>query len=185
MTVMTKADFAREIGRTRQYVNKLVRNGKVVLVKSGGQEMVDVERSKALLAHTADVANDPAAKVNGGRQSVGMKMREGDAAQTDPAMTAKSSEQYTKSRAVKEGYSARLKKVEFEEKMKTVVRKDGVEKAAFAVSRVLREKLKAFPNRLAPKVTVITDQKENFILLTDEVENLIREIQDAINELIQ
>lgn len=184
MTVMTKADFAREIGRTRQYVNKLVRNGKVVLVKSGGQEMVDVERSKALLAHTADVANDPAAKVNGGRQSVGMTMREGEAAQTDP-MTAKSSEQYTKSRAVKEGYSARLKKVEFEEKMKTVVRKDGVEKAAFAVSRVLREKLKAFPNRLAPKVTVITDQKENFILLTDEVENLIREIQDAINELIQ
>ena len=184
MTVMTKADFAREIGRTRQYVNKLVRNGKVVLVKSGGQEMVDVERSKALLAHTADVANDPATKVNGGRSSVGMTMREGEAAQTDP-MTAKSSEQYTKSRAVKEGYSARLKKVEFEEKMKTVVRKDGVEKAAFAVSRVLREKLKAFPNRLAPKVTVITDQKENFILLTDEVENLIREIQDAINELIQ
>nr|DAH98436.1 MAG TPA: Protein of unknown function (DUF1441) [Inoviridae sp.] len=138
-----------------------------------------------MLTQTADVANDPAAKVNGGWQSVGMTIREGDQSQSDPTMTAKSSKQYTKSRAVKEGYSARLKKVEFEEKMKTVVRKDGVEKVAFAVSRVLREKLKAFPNRLAPKVTVITDQKENFILLTDEVESLIREIQNAINELIQ
>ncbi len=183
MTVMTKADFAREIKRTRQYVDKLAKQGKLVMVKKNGKSQIDVERSKALLTQNADVANDPATKVNGGRPSVGMTMRE-DQTPSDP-MTAKSSEQYTKSRAVKEGYSARLKKVEFEEKMKTVVRKDGVEKAAFAVSRVLREKLKAFPNRLAPKVTVITEQKENFILLTDEVENLIREIQNAINELIQ
>nr|DAH98435.1 MAG TPA: Regulatory protein [Inoviridae sp.] len=33
MTVMTKADFAREIKRTRQYVDKLAKQGKLVMVK--------------------------------------------------------------------------------------------------------------------------------------------------------
>ena len=49
---------------------------------------------------------------------------------------------------------------------------------------ILREKLKAVPNRLAPKVTVVTDQKENFIILTEEMEGVIREIQAAIAEII-
>ena len=52
------------------------------------------------------------------------------------------------------------------------------------MSRILREKLKAVPNRLAPKVTVVTDQKENFIILTEEMEGVIREIQAAIAEII-
>ena len=68
--------------------------------------------------------------------------------------------------------------------MGAVVRKDGVEKASFGVARILREKLKALPNRLAPKVTVVTDQKENFKILTDEVENVIREIQTTIADII-
>ena len=68
--------------------------------------------------------------------------------------------------------------------MGKVISKAGVEKAAFGVARILREKLKALPNRLAPKVTVETDQKKNFILLTNEVESAIKEIQAAIAELI-
>ena len=68
--------------------------------------------------------------------------------------------------------------------MGAIVNKEGVEKAAFGVSRILREKLKAVPNRLAPKVTVVTDQKENFIILTEEMEGVIREIQAAIAEII-
>ena len=92
--------------------------------------------------------------------------------------------QYQKSRAVKESYTARLRKVEFEEKMGTIVHKEGIEKASFGVARILREKLKAVPNRLAPKVTVVTDQRENFIILQEEMESVIKEIQAAIVEII-
>ena len=68
--------------------------------------------------------------------------------------------------------------------MGMIVHKEGIEKASFGVARILREKLKAVPNRLAPKVTVVTDQKENFIILTEEMEGVIREIQAAIAEII-
>ena len=93
-----------------------------------------------------------------------------------------SSSVYQESRAEKESYAARLRKIEYEEKMGIVVSREGVAKAAFDVARVLREKLKALPTRLSPRVTMVTDQKENFKILTDEVENLIREIQTAITD---
>ena len=93
-----------------------------------------------------------------------------------------SSSVYQESRAEKESYAARLRKIEYEEKMGIVVSREGVAKAAFDVARVLREKLKALPTRLSPRVTMVTDQKENFKILTEEVESLIREIQTAITD---
>jgi len=113
-----------------------------------------------------------------------LALRQEAAPEEESGQHSQSSVTYQKSRAVKESYAARLRKIEYEQKMGTVVNKEGVEKAAFGVSRILREKLKALPNRLAPKVTMVTDQKENFKILTDEVESVIKEIQMAISEII-
>ncbi len=190
MTVMTKSDFARKINRTHQYVSTLIKKGRIVLTKEGGKEMVEVEASLRKIAATADPANNPATTMprSDGRTktSVGMEARQNMAEAPDDmgGGTANVSSQYQKSRAVKESYSARLRKAEFEEKMGTIVKKEGVEKAAFGISRILREKLKALPNRVAPKVTVVTDQKENFIILTEEMEGVIKEIQSAIADII-
>ena len=189
MTVITKSEFARKINRSHQYVSALIKRGRVVLTKQDGREMVELEASLDKIAATADPANDPSKTMPraDGRtaQSVGMVLQGGGPAPDDDGSGQHSSSStYQKSRAVKESYTARLKKVEFEEKMGKVISKAGVEKAAFGVARILREKLKALPNRLAPKVTVETDQKKNFILLTNEVESVIKEIQAAIAELI-
>jgi hypothetical protein len=186
MTVITKSDFARHINRSHQYVSSLIKQGRIVLSKDNGREMVELEASLAKITATADPANNPATTMprSDGRTmpSVGMALRvESD---TDGGNTQHTSTAYQKSRAVKENYAARLRKIEYEEKMGTVVNKQGVEKAAFGVSRILREKLKSLPHRIAPKVTVVTDQKENFKILTDEVENVIKEIQTAISEII-
>lgn len=190
MSVLSKSDFARKIDRSHQYVSSLIKKGLIVLTKQDGREMVEVEASLAKIAAYADPANNPAAtmpRADGRtKTSVGMAIRQnGTAAEPDP-MSGQSSTtaQYQKSRAVKESYAARLRKVEFEEKMGMIVHKEGIEKASFGVARILREKLKAVPNRLAPKVTVVTDQKENFIILTEEMEGVIREIQAAIAEII-
>lgn len=188
MTVITKSEFARHIKRSHQYVSALIKQGRVVISKVDGREMVELETSLAKIAATADPANNPATTMPraDGRTtaSVGMTLRQEGVAEDDSTQHTQSSVTYQKSRAVKESYAARLRKVEYEEKMGAVVRKDGVEKASFGVARILREKLKALPNRLAPKVTVVTDQKENFKILTDEVENVIREIQTTIADII-
>ncbi len=189
MSVLSKSDFARKIDRSHQYVSSLIKKGMIVLVKENGREMVEVEASLAKIAAHADPANNPATTMprTDGRNkaSVGMATRQAEhSTEQEAGHGTNSAVQYQKSRAVKESYTARLRKVEFEEKMGTIVRKEGVEKAAFGISRILREKLKALPNRLAPKVTVVTEQKENFIILTEEMEGVIHEIQSAIAEII-
>lgn len=191
MSVLSKSDFARKIDRSHQYVSSLIKKGLIVLTKENGREMVEVEASLVKIAAHADPANNPAAtmpRADGRtKTSVGMAIRQNGtpAAEADPmAGQSSTTAQYQKSRAVKESYAARLRKVEFEEKMGMIVHKEGIEKASFGVARILREKLKAVPNRLAPKVTVVTDQKENFIILTEEMEGVIREIQAAIAEII-
>ncbi len=189
MSVLSKSDFARKIDRSHQYVSSLIKKGLIVLTKEGGREMVEVEASLAKIAANADPANNPAAtmpRADGRtKTSVGMAIRQGGVSTTEPdGGQSNTTLQYQKSRAVKESYAARLRKVEFEEKMGTIVHKEGIEKASFGVARILREKLKAVPNRLAPKVTVVTDQKENFIILQEEMESVIKEIQAAIVEII-
>ena len=189
MSVLSKSDFARKIGRSHQYVSSLIKKGLIVLTKEGGREMVEVEASLSKIAANADPANNPAAtmpRADGRtKTSVGMSIRQGGTPVAEPdGGQSSTTMQYQKSRAVKESYAARLRKVEFEEKMGTIVHKEGIEKASFGVARILREKLKAVPNRLAPKVTVVTDQKENFIILQEEMESVIKEIQAAIVEII-
>lgn len=189
MSVLSKSDFARKIDRSHQYVSSLIKKGLIVLTKQGGREMVEVEASMAKIAANADPANNPAVtmpRADGRtKASVGMTIRQNGIPNTETDGSQSSTTmQYQKSRAVKESYAARLRKVEFEEKMGTIVHKEGIEKASFGVARILREKLKAVPNRLAPKVTVVTDQRENFIILQEEMESVIKEIQAAIVEII-
>lgn len=191
MSVLSKSDFARKIDRSHQYVSSLIKKGQIVLARIDGKEMVEVEASISKIASCADPANNPSStmpRADGRtKTSVGIALRQNlppnDDTETSPAQSS-TAMQYQKSRAVKESYAARLRKVEFEEKMGTIVNKEGVEKSAFGISRILREKLKAVPNRLAPKVTVVTDQKENFIILTEEMEGVIKEIQTAIADII-
>lgn len=189
MSVLSKSDFARKIDRSHQYVSSLIKKGLIVLTKQDGREMVEVEASMAKIAANADPANNPAVtmpRADGRtKASVGMAIRQNGIPNTETEGSQSSTTmQYQKSRAVKESYAARLRKVEFEEKMGTIVHKEGIEKASFGVARILREKLKAVPNRLAPKVTVVTDQRENFIILQEEMESVIKEIQAAIVEII-
>ncbi len=185
MTVITKSEFAKRINRSHQYVSSLIKQGRIVLSKQNGREVVELEASLKKIGATADPANDPSNIMprSDGRtnKSVGMQIQDVD---DENIKNNLSSTTYQKSRAVKESYAARLRKIEYEEKMKIVVNKEGVERGAFSVSRILREKLKSLPNRIAPKVTVVTDQKENFKILTKEVENIIKEIQTAITELV-
>jgi len=51
---VTPAEFARHIGKTRQYVNKLIRSGKVPA--TGGR--IDLEKGLAALAAQHDPARD-------------------------------------------------------------------------------------------------------------------------------
>lgn len=144
MSVLSKSDFARKIDRSHQYVSSLIKKGLIVLTKQDGREMVEVEASMAKIAANADPANNPAVtmpRADGRtKASVGMTIRQNGIPNTETDGSQSSTTmQYQKSRAVKESYAARLRKVEFEEKMGTIVHKEGIEKASFGVARIDRK----------------------------------------------
>lgn len=174
MTIGTKAEFAKHIGKSHQYVSKLGKQGRLVMT---ADNKVDFEKSLSKITATSDPANDPAGtmpRIDGRINSVVNQTAPPDKGTT---------QQYQASRAVKESYTARLKKAEYEKMMGQLVDREGVERASFQVGRILRDKLSSLPTRLAPKVTVETDQRKNFIILTAEVENVIGEIQQLLSDL--
>jgi len=76
---------------------------------------------------------------------------------------------YTQARAVREGYEARLKKLEFEEKSGKLVNADEVRVAAFNAARKVRDAFFSIPDRIAPILAGTDDAKEVHRLLTEEI----------------
>jgi hypothetical protein len=66
-------------------------------------------------------------------------------AEADPSLSS-----IVKSRAVKEAYAARLIKLEFEEKSKSMLPATEVRDAAFTTARRVRDLLMSVPDRMAP-----------------------------------
>lgn len=190
-TFVSKKEFAEYIGTSQAYVSKLVKKGKLIISKDG--KKVELKQSLENIKRTADPSNDSATTMKRSdgrdRMSVGMKLKNGllkeqendsEEVKTKPTIIAGVENQYQGSRAVKESYIARMKKAEYERTMGTLVHKDGVVKSSFLIGRILRDKLSVLPSRLAPKVTIESDQLTNYIILEKEVEDVIGQI---INEL--
>lgn len=176
MTLGTKSAYAKHIDKSHQYVTKLGKKNRLVMVG----KKVDFEKTDALIAATADPGNDPSstmAKPVESQTEEELKKQ----IETNTLITHK----YQSSRAEKESYAALNMKVEFEKKVGQLVDKDGVSKAAFGVGRILREKLKSIPAKLAPKVTIEMDLKKNHALIEAEMEKTIREIQAAISDMLE
>lgn len=173
----TQSEFAKHIGRTKQYVSKLKSQGKLVL--EGGK--VHFEKTLAVLAATADPSHDPSHSIprKDGRteKSVGMQ-----AAETTGNKTQGVAEQYQSSRAVREAYNARMAKLEYEQMAGELVHRDGVTMASFKIGRILRDKLQSIPARLAPLLTLETEQKEVYAILDKEVQAIIQQMQQALAE---
>lgn len=176
MTLGTKSAYADHIGKSHQYVTKLGKNNRLVMVG----KKVDFEKTDALIAATADPGNDPnstMAKPVENLTDEELKKQ----IETNSLITHK----YQSSRAEKESYAALNMKVEFERKIGQLVDKDGIQKAAFNVGRILREKLKSVPAKLAPKVTIEMELKKNHAMIEAEMEKTIREIQTAIADMLE
>ena len=65
--------------------------------------------------------------------------------------------------------------------MGMLISRDAVEKNLGKAIKIACNKLLAVPTRVAPKVTVESNQRKNFALLTKEMENVIHEIQQAMD----
>jgi hypothetical protein len=83
---------------------------------------------------------------------------------------------YIKSRAIREGYSARLAKLEFELKMGSVLSADVVRVTAFNLARRCRDMLLNIPDRISPILAGCSDSSEVHRLLTAEIQRVCAEL---------
>ncbi len=87
---------------------------------------------------------------------------------------------YHKARAVRETYSARLAKLEFEERTGKLLNADEVKVKYFNLARLLRDRIQQIPRKVAPQiVAAVVAQPDQRV-----VEDLLMEaIREALEEL--
>jgi hypothetical protein len=87
--------------------------------------------------------------------------------------------QYSKARAVREHYQARLAKIEYEERVGSLVSKDEVQVAAFNTHRVIRDAMLNIPDRVAAMLAAETDEAKCYEILATEIRKALNEFADA------
>jgi hypothetical protein len=87
--------------------------------------------------------------------------------------------QYTKARAVREHYQARLAKIEYEERVGSLVQKDEVQIAAFNKFRQFRDAMLNIPDRVAAMLAAETVEAKCYEILATEIRKALNEFADG------
>ena len=82
---------------------------------------------------------------------------------------------YHKARAVRETYSARLAKLEFEERTGKLISKDQVDIKYFQLARQLRDRMQQIPRKVAPEIVALVVADPDVRGVTDILDVAIRE----------
>ena len=87
--------------------------------------------------------------------------------------------EYSRARAVRESYLARLTKIDFEERSRKLVNRDEVQVAAFNKFRQFRDRMLNIPDRVAAMVAAETDAAKCYEVLAGEVRRALNEFADS------
>ena len=87
--------------------------------------------------------------------------------------------EYSKARAVRESYLARLAKIDFEEGTEKLVSRDEMRVAAFNRYRTFRDGMLNIPDRLAAVLAAENDPRRTHELLSVEIRKALTEFSDA------
>lgn len=148
MTFLTRTEYAKSKSWSRQYVGKLVQQGRLILTEDG---LVDVDASEQFLAMTSEP---------GRRSTNGQTVPVAPTAQPSlsPGIAhpvVHSGYQQAKARLALA--QAELTETNLRKANGALVEVDIVDQAAFAAGRMIRDQVLALPAQLAPEVSAISD----------------------------
>lgn len=162
MSSVTQAEYARIKGWSKQYVNRLVQQGKITLVNG----KVDIDAADQALAQHADPAratgSDPDAQSATHNQSSQSFSNTGN---SGPGNTV----DFATARTMREAYKAKLAKLEYEEKVGKLIDAENVKAEAFRTGRIVRDAMLMIPQRVQEMLATITDAHEIGEVLSREI----------------
>lgn len=178
MTVETKADFARRLGRDRSYVTRLGQKGRLVLTDDG---RVLVDESLARIEATRGVRFDMSKHWEENRG------REGEDRPHKPVPSVLDTEEIGRRTRVaqmrKEEAEAEKRHRELEELTGALVRRDEIQRALANAVAVILGQIENMPDRIAPQVHGIEDMERVRARVKDEMESLCRRVSDELGRL--
>jgi len=151
--LMSQAEYARHRGKSRQYISRLAKAG--VLVMRGGK--VDAAASDAVLDDRPEPVSERVV--------------------TAPAeATSSGTTTFAQAKTADMVFKAKLRKMEYDVRIGKLVEAELVKQRWSAIYRLIVDRILAWPNRLAPEVAALTDERQ-----VREV--ILREARALVNEL--
>ena len=170
MAIMSLRQYARHRGVALSAVQKAVKAGRIAKQPDG---KIDSDAADAgWIRNTKTYA--PAVTRNSAPPTTTQRS---DAVDEDH--TGFGASQYTRARAVREHYQARLAKVDFEERTGKLVPKDEVTVAAFTKFRQFRDHMVNIPDRVAALVAAESSAAKCHEILTTEIRRALNDFADA------
>lgn len=160
MAMVSASEFARQMGVTPEAVRYAIKAGRVKSWKEvDGKFRIDAEKAKAeWIANTQK------------RTPIQEEMR----GVQGPSIN--------QSRTILEAYRAKMAKVEYDEKVGTLVLADTVKRQAFASAREARDRLMNIPDRVAGLVAAESSERACHDILMKEIRAVCEELSRAGEE---
>ena len=170
MSLMSPLEFAQHIDRQPGWITQLKDAGRLVM----DGDKIDVEAS---LQRIEDTAN-PSFQVHADRHQ---ENRERKAAGIMDDMTGKAGSAYQQARAMREKYAAMQAKISYEKEIGLLLVAHDVKMAVADGDALIRNRLEALPDILAPQLAAEKDEHKIRAILADQVEYLLDELSRTFN----
>lgn len=165
--IMSISDYAKSVGKSRQYIHKLYKQGRLKKAIFKDQKTGQIMIKKQLADKLTGLL----------KKNDLMEMTENDNLKDSDADFESLS--FDQSRHMKVFYEAKQERVKYEEKIEKLISADDVEKDAFKTAIILRDSILSIPAQVAPISSSMTSIFEIKNTLT---EYLKKTLQNICNE---
>ncbi|MBI9092918.1 MAG: hypothetical protein JEZ12_27190 [Desulfobacterium sp.] len=181
-------EFAKRIGKTPQYIRKLVKSGKIEKSATrprGKRVEIDINQAVEQLENNTSYVNkkQPVKQIgNETKKTKPKRKKEPTPEEQQETIEAAGLKMLnlTEAQTLKANYDAALKKLEYEAKRRDLLPAGEVEKQVSDMVITARGKILAIKGLLAPLLKEFIEDPENFGLVMDNVETALR---DTLTEM--
>lgn len=162
--------YAKHRNITEGAVRKAIKTGRISKNKN---DKIDPKIADRQWQENSDPAQVKETIINAENIKEDVKLSSSSALLSAPVGSS-----YQQSRAVKEIYSAKLTKLQFEKESKKLISVNEVKVAAFNMARVTRDRILNIPDRVIPNLVNKSDIHEMKKILKDELIKALEEISN-------
>jgi len=169
--------YAKHRGVSLKAVQKAITSGRIAKRADGliDPEVADLNWARNTGPRPQTSQNPELAPTHHSAQ----RHAEGRAPEPGPSGRLETGLDYSRARAIRENYLARLAKLEFEERSGKLLNKAEVKVAQFNLYRQFRDRILNIPDRIAPDLAAETDIGKVYNILATEIRDALTEFADA------